>query len=389
MVSTTYTNYVSSLNDDGSPPDSESVEAVCRLLRRDLIRELRKRGLWHSPPSYLGKAGTSWQDGDALDDLFHDAYVFIFLERLESLKIQLLVCADIDGVVVLNVRHLISRLQRKSDPIGYRVFRLLRSALLAAVDAQALHVLAGDDGIRNDTVLGFEPDADPQPPPADLGEHVRAWNDDLLPELMTARSRAVTGVVERLTAWILGLRAAAVEAFRFKDLIDPMKRDVRQRWKRVWEDSLDLAPDHGEDDGPVVKVPVYRPRDGDDPRELERLVDCVSAKLERMPEEKTRQRTIKEYLFNLWKFVRATALTEDPSADGTKRPSAVQLGERLGIPRHRLPELFGELGRLVQGCRSGADGGRASARSAVVEEVGRARRSAPTASSPRERREAS
>ncbi len=385
MVNTPYTDYVSSLNDDGSPPDPESVEAVCSLLRRDLIRQLRKRGLWHSPPYYLGKSGSSWHDGDALEDLVHDAYVFIFLERLESLKIRLLVCPYIDGFVVLNIRHMLSGLQREADPIGYRVFRLLRSALLSAVDAQALHVLAGDEGIRNDTVLGFEHDADPEPPPADLNDHVRAWNDDLLPELMTARSRAVTGVVERLTAWILDLRAASVEAFRFKDLIDPMKGDVRRRWEAVWEDSFDLAPDHVEDDGPVIKVPVYRPHEGDDPRDLERIVGCVSAAIDRMPQQKTRERTTKEYLWNLWKFVRGTALTEDPSADGAKRPSDVRLGERLGIPRHRLPDLFGELGRLMKRCRSGADGG-SSERSALTSV--RENQDTP-ASSPGERRETS
>ncbi len=388
MGTTTYTDYVSSLT-DGRTPDSAAVEAVLGLLRRDLIRQLARRGLLHAPPSFLGKGGASWQNGDGLDDMVHDAYVFIFLDRLESLRLQLLVCDEIDGFVVKNLRHLLSGLQRKADPIGYRVFFLLRKAVRAAVGARALHVLAGDERISNDTVLGFAPDTDPEQPAADFDDHVRTWNDDLLPDLMTARSRAVTGVVERLTAWVLGLRDAAVEVFRFKDLINPMKDDVRRRWKAVWKETLELGVEYVEEDGQVIEVPtlVDWPRDHDDPRELERIVDCVSTKVDRMPEEKTRERKTKEYVFNLWKLVRGTALTEDPPADGRKRPSDVRLGEQLGIPRHRLPNLFAELRRLWQACRSEGEEGRSEAGSAVIEEGGR--RPTRTARSPSERKEAS
>ncbi len=95
-----------------------SVEAVLELLRRDLVRQLAKRGPLDAPPPLLGKDGASWQDGHGFDDLVYDAYVFIFLERLESLRLQLLVCEEIDGFVVMNVRHLLARQQRKAVPGG-------------------------------------------------------------------------------------------------------------------------------------------------------------------------------------------------------------------------------------------------------------------------------
>jgi hypothetical protein len=117
------------------------------------------------PPSYFGTAGTTWLDADGLDELVQASYRFIFLERLVGIRIQLLKRTDVDGLVVLNLRHLLSRLQRQADPIGARVFRMLRSAVLAAVDAWALHVLDGDPDVRNDTVLAFDPDTRPTGPP--------------------------------------------------------------------------------------------------------------------------------------------------------------------------------------------------------------------------------
>jgi len=388
MVSTMYTDYVASLKDDGSPPDTQSLQAVWTRLQKDLRIQMSKRGLLRAPPSYLGISGTSWEDPDVMGELVQETYIFIFVEGLEKLRNYVLLGRSIDPLVILKIKHLLSQLQREADPIGYKVFQLLKSAVLAAIDAEALHVLrsgpnhhidAGDPGeepeddaeepqqpknklrIHNDTVLGFHPDTSPDR--ADLGDHVRAWNDELLPDLMTARSRAVTRMVERLTALIVGLRAAGVEAFRFRDLIDPMRHDVRERWRAVWEDSLgELAPEAFVDGQPTVMVPLIAPSELEDPRELRQLLGCVTASIHRLPEKKPRERKTKDYLWKLWTFVRGTALVEDSSADGTKVASHVELNKRLGIPRHRLPGLLDLLGRLVQACRSGDAGGSADER---------------------------
>ncbi len=390
MVSTMYTDYVASLKDDGSPPDTQSFQAVWARLQKDLRIQMSRRGLWRAPPSYLGMSGTSWEDPDVMGELVQETYVFIFVEGLEKLQGYVLLGRSIDPLVILKIKHLLSQLQRKADPIGYKVFQLLKSAVLAAIDAEALHVLRSDANrridtadhreepeddteepqepknklrIHNDTVLGFHPDISPDRACVDLGDHVRAWNDELLPVLMTARSRAVTRMVKRLMALIVGLRAAGVEAFRFRDLIDPMRHDVRERWRAVWEESLgDLAPEAFVDGQPTVMVPLIAPSAIEDPRELSQLLGCVTASIHRLPEKKPREKKTKDYLWKLWIFVRGTALTEDPSAAGTKVASHVELNKRLGIPRHRLPGLLDLLGRLVQACRSGDAGDAADER---------------------------
>lgn len=161
------------------------------------------RGLWGSPPSFLGVYGwQSWSAADSTDEplseLLSECYVFIFVHRLQSLKAHLEVKPNIDGLVFLNLRNFLYDRQRQHDPLGLRVFEILQSAVRQAVRAGELYVLAGDSKIRNDSLLGFTPDTEPvETATAALGRLVGIWNDDLLPALVTARGKAVEEVVAR------------------------------------------------------------------------------------------------------------------------------------------------------------------------------------------------
>ncbi|MCP4546833.1 MAG: hypothetical protein GY835_10260 [bacterium] len=337
MVERIYTSYVSSLKADGSPPDTGSFREVCEHLRRDLIREMGKSRLWNAPPAFVGMSGSSWQDGDALDELLHDCYISIFVRRLKGLRNQVKLGRDVAGLVRRNIRQRLSELRRKVDPIGYRVFQLLQSAILRAIEAGELHVLEGDPDIRNATVLGFGPRAGPDDACLELADHVRAWNDELLPELITARGGAVAPIEERLTSLIVGLKTAGIEAFGFKDLIDPMKRDVRQRWHAVWANEVDE----------VTVVPPPDPAAGAD--RLGDLHRCVSVSIDELTERKK----TKDYLWKLWIFLRGLALDDEYPKGTRTRPPDVKISDDLDIPRGRLPDLFGILGRLVKACLAG------------------------------------
>ncbi|MCP4659891.1 MAG: hypothetical protein GY856_31190, partial [bacterium] len=298
-----------------------------------------------SPPSYLGVVGSSWDDGDVLEELLVDCYSFSLADRVKNLQSQMLEKKrpNIYGLVVRNIRNFLSDRQRRADPIGYRVFRLLQRAISEAVVAGELHILAGDGKIRNHTALGFDPQADPDPPARDFADRVKAWNDELLPELVTARSRTVTEVVGRLRRLVVGLEAAGVDAFRFKDVIDPMKRDVRDRWAGVWSGTVEVAAEPGDGEAPPETVIVAPPIDPIDA--VDDLHRCVGRSIDRL-QEKPRTR---EDLWKLWTFVRATHDRDDEA----KLPSHLKLGKRLGIYRGRLPRLFEILQRIVEACRSG------------------------------------
>ncbi len=364
-MSQVFTAYVRSLNPSDEAPDTESFEQVWAVLGRALRSELNKRGLWGSPPSYLGIYGYgSWHQaaaggmesgGGALEELLAECYLHIFIRRVSGLKAQLKVKPNIEGLVFLGIRNFLHDIQKKHDPLGFRIFDVGRRALRAALDAGEIFLLRGGPKIRNDTVLGFDADADPQQLAGDgLELTVKRWNDTLLPDLITAQGKARERLIVVLQGLLLRLPAVGVIAFAFRQLIDPLKNDARARWDALLE--TEQGPTAVESDGELLTlVRQIQPDTGLEDRDrFDKLSLCVGEALERL-EEPARTRG---YLSTLWQYLRILAAgTQDtgtPAAPATKGglPSARKLARHLGIPRDRLSELRATLGDLVQGCRA-------------------------------------
>ena len=345
-----FTDFVRSLETHGEP-EPRRLAVVRDVLRAALRGELRRRGLWAAPPGYLGAYGYAGWD-EALEELLAECYTFVFVDRLRSLQAQLRVKPNIDGLVFLNVRHFLHERQKENDPLGAQVFQVLQSAVRGAVAAGELHVLAGDSRIRNETVLGFAPDADPASAAGrDLHAPAARWNDALLPDLVTLRGRREAEVVERLRGRLPDLRDEGVEAFRFKDLIDPLKADVRARWAALLDHSAGEPAFETGDDEAARAVRLVRPDTGFEERQLyRRLVACVLAAVERL---EVNDRT-RSYLSTLWQFLRVQAMGAEEPGEG--RPSQRRIGDLLGIPRERLPDLYKTLGRLLEACRAANSG---------------------------------
>ncbi len=333
-------------------PDADLFHDAWHGLRAVLAGEMKKRGLWQSPPCYLGAYG--WESWDseapqgsgasrtqgALGELVADCYAFIFVDRLQSLKRHLEEKPDIDGLVLLNVRHFLHERQREHDPLGFRIFELLQSAVEDAVSSGDLHVLAGDRKIRNDTLLGFHPAAELPPTPPDLEQVVLRWNDKLMPGLVTARTRQQAAVVRQLRDCVLELPRHGIEAFRFKDLLDPMKRDARGRWAALLgegeEGSVAPSPEAVQAPAPALSESTVESR-----QSFEHLTRHVSTSIDRLEADpRTRSQ-----LMTLWRYL--WRQHEEEGQEAVRPPSYRQLGQRLNIPRERLPGLFALLRQLV------------------------------------------
>lgn len=341
-------------------PDADLFHDTWHGLRAALATEMKKRGLWQSPPCYLGVCG--WESWDsevpqgpganraqgALGELVADCYAFIFVDRLQSLKRQLQDKPDIDGLVRLNIRHFLHERQREHDPLGFRIFELLQSAVEDAISSGALHVLAGDKKIRNDTLLGFHPAAALQPTPADWEQIVRHWNDELMPALVTARTRQQAAVVRQLRECLLELPKRGIETFRFKDLLDPLKRDARERWAALLEEEEKegLVPSP---DATQIPAPALPGSTAGCQRSFEDLTHHVSASIDRMeadPRTRTQLTTLWQYLWQ--QHGEGAGRDEsDLGRTGKRLPSYRQLGPRLNISRERLPVLFSLLRQLM------------------------------------------
>jgi hypothetical protein len=378
-----FTDYVRSLGPGVRPADRE-LAGLWRALSDAVHAELRRRGLWDRPPSYLGVVGwQSWEgtgesarraaEGDrrgALAELTADAYTYVFVDRLRSLEAQLRVKPEIEGLVVLNVRHFVHDRQRAHDPLGFRVFEVVRAAVRGSLAAGDLHLLGGDPRIRNETELGFRPAAALPPPPGpDLGVLAVRWNDELLPSLVSSQGKRQEDVARRLRRRLPELRDEGVEAFLFRDLVKPLQHDARTRWAALLGQSAGdvvWAEGRGETGEPVR---VAAPDTGFDDREsFDRLVRQVAESLYRL---ETDDRT-RGYLASLWSYLsRWAGETAEPAArpwrvagsglepvdPKTDRFSQRKIASQLGIPRERLPELLATLEGMIAECRA-SDAGR-------------------------------
>jgi hypothetical protein len=334
-------------------PDADLFHDAWHGLRAALATEMKKRGLWQSPPCYLGVCGReSWDSEEsqgpganrehgALGELVADCYAFIFVDRLQSLKRHLEDKPDIDGLVLLNIRHFLHERQREHDPLGFRIFELLQSAVEDAISSEALYVLAGDKKIRNDTLLSFHPAAPLQSTPADWEQIVLRWNDELMPALVTARTRQQTAVVRRLRECLLELPKRGIEAFRFKDLLDPLKRDARERWAALLgeEEKGAVSPSPG---AAQIPAPALPGSTTGFQQSFDDLTHHVSTSIDRMeadPRTRSQLTTLWQYLWQQHGEGREEA--------GKRLPSYRQLGQRLNISRERLPVLFALLRQLM------------------------------------------
>jgi hypothetical protein len=384
-----FTAFVRSLQGEETP-DADLFHDAWQRLQALLASEMRRRGLWHSPPCYLGVFGADRWDakeptGDpmaragcetggqvgALGELVADCYAFIFVDRLRSLKRQLVDKPDIDGLVLLNVRHFLHERQREHDPVGYQIFESVHTVVREAIEAGSLRVLAGDARVRNDTVLGFACTAGPASPAADIERLVASWNDTLLADLMGARSLRKETVHVRLRQRLLELPGHGVRAFQFKGLVDPLKQDARRRWAAMLCEGSTTRAGARRRAGTPHTAAAQAERAVESRQSFEFLVRCVSAAIRRI-EADVRTRA---YLSELWQFLTLhhaaddepgacrTALAAEiggeagacpaaraPEIGGDGSLSYRQLGQRLHIPRERLPLLFTTLRQLAARC---------------------------------------
>jgi hypothetical protein len=349
-----FTRFLRNLEPD-EPPDREDggFEEVWAALRRLLVSELKRRSLWSLPPACLGIYGcATWADPAAVEELVADCFVFVFAERFRSLKAQMRHKPDVEGLILRNVRNFLHDTQRRHDPVGFRVFTLLRSAVRGALAAGELQVIAGSPAVRHDTVLAFHRGASPEEAarPEELRPYVLRWNDELLPDLITARGWDVRQVTARLERHLHRLAAEGIRAFHFHDLVAALRQDARARWRAVWVHSPEGIPPRLEEDGFAAVARLVEIPAEDERESLHRLFACLERSVEQVAEPPARSR---DYLRRLLVFLQSHAaeLLGEPDASGKGIPSHRQISGLLAIPRERLPDLFRTLRELAEACR--------------------------------------
>ncbi len=337
VANSDFRRYVLSISSEITPPTEDFGEVLERL-RSLLVFELRRRGLWSMPPRYLGIiGGKNWAERAVLDELLFDCYAYVFIDRLRGLRRQAAVRRSIDGLVTLSVRHFVHDAQRRHDPFGYRIFELVHAATESLVERGVLHVLSGDDQIRNATVLGFSPGGSPGMAVMIEPRVIEAWNDRLMPDLATTWHRGK--VVETLAGFIVSLKGQGVAMFRFRDLLHPLKEDARARLQAL----LGVGTETAVDDG-VPERRDFEEREGF--RDLMRCLERAIESQEKSHEERVKLRRLLEILVQRSAALEAGALPP--------LPSERRLADLLELPRPHIRRLRSTLESLARDCARAA-----------------------------------
>jgi hypothetical protein len=371
-VPSIFTEYVRSLEPGRRAWDEKSFADLWAALRAALVGEMKRRGLWNTPPPYLGVyGGRTWAEArDGLEDLLADCYTFIFVDRLRSLKEQLRIKANIDGLVTLNLRHFLHDTQKKYDPLGYRVFVVLHAAVVELIGQGILQVVSGPARVRNDTILGFSPhDGGEAVAPPSL-EHVMEWAGDLF--LDDVRGEALRAVVRRAGEHLLALREAGLGRFRFGDVVKAAKHEVRARWR----DSLaeGAGTEIVVDEAPSRWLHVLTAQAAIDEREsFDELLASVAARIAArdLPDPTKDQLRRLLALLASWADLgelRAPLAASRESAAAIERtrsdddvPSQRRMATLLGVSRSRVAELYLTLREVVGECEAARRNGRVAA----------------------------
>lgn len=342
-----FTRYIQGLV-DGVEPTRDAFDEVWEALEAGIRHELRRRNLWTSPPSYLGVFGyESWQRAEALDELLVDAFADIFVRRLKRLQAALERHSDVEGLVFRCLRNFIHDRQKDNDPLGYRLFEVLHDAVKASLLAGELYRVGAGTRIRNDTVLSTVEGAS-LPGAENLRPIVARWNDDLLPDLVTAGGGGRPRVVERLRRRLLSLAADGVQAFRFGNLLASLKDDVRSRWAQLFNhEEGESVPDNDGDRVQLIRI-FHPEKRAEDMHDFKRLVNCVSSWIEKADIPGRGRHDLE----TLWGFLRRYAVDEGPES----LPSNRKMAELLRIPRRLFPSLYENIGRAVVTCQSALAG---------------------------------
>ena len=289
--------------------------AASEAIAEMLTRELRRRGLWGSPPAWLGVVAGRWDEPGALDDLRMDAWLECVVELRHTLAGYLQVHPSITPVIRRKIGFFVTRRQKQHDPVGYAVFKNLEGAILDEVEEGGL-ALAGGERVRNDSVLCPPPrlqEAEQLVPLDGVVDRHRA----ALAEAGAALGRRSKPGKEAAQRLLRALSRAGHGCFRMGALVGILKPVARA-----------YAPVLPADDPaePLVTRPGW-----EDWEAFEALNVLVRARV-------TGQRRLVE----LWDTLREAALAEGPA------PSQAELAIRFGVGKSTMNDDFARLAAIVR-----------------------------------------
>ncbi|MCP4701352.1 MAG: hypothetical protein GY862_31530 [Gammaproteobacteria bacterium] len=329
--------------------------ALLESLKQALKAKMSSKGLLAVPPAWLGYSYRSWKETDAFDDLSTDCYLFAVIERYMSLRSQLKVKQNIDGLLFLNIDHFLVALQKRNDPVGYAVWKNIKDAIESAAGAG---ILTGGSAkkISNQTLLVFSTRKTTESLDKELilaalrknpaWLNIRLFLGISLDSIHTRTPPDMKWLGERLQK--AGLNAEAIQNklgeairglseaggnFRFKDLVDAAKQEVRGVWDAAGRDPDENAAAIVEEGNIVKIIKIIAP--DTEHEEWQSWRDRI-----KKISEKIHKRRNAEPLEKVFREIVSLVEADEPVVQAG-------LAKSLGIPKNTINRYIGTLHQIL------------------------------------------
>jgi hypothetical protein len=317
--------------------DCDPAACILPRLERLLRDRMRRRNLLGAPPSYLGYDVPSWNAEGAFEDVVVDCYIFAIATRIEGLRNQVRVHANIDGLVVRNVDNFLLERQSRRDPIGYAVFGNLAAALADLVASGEVTLDGLESGqLRSASVVHLDPERSAAPSdPARLQAAVAdapGWGEALA---------GLTSITDEGREWIVEflrhLRTSGIRCVRVADFVSAVASRARADWaSRHAVPAGQLGHEGGDDLRALVRL-VW-PDESVEARDLlDMLKRVVPGRI--ATERQQRVRNGLTAVFEEW-----VQMIEEI---GLSRPNQAELAERLGMSDATVSDYLRRLREII------------------------------------------
>jgi hypothetical protein len=328
---------------DGWRPE-EARKALHKAIANALHHELKERGLWYESPQLLGyPEESSWKENSqTFDQLCLDCYIFAIVDRFKALSEAAKRHPNIEGIIFNNIKHFLTERQQKRDPIGYAVAENVRSAIELAIENNIL-IAEGlkQNKVCNRTLLSFTSEASPKI--ANQLALKAILSSPLWLEIRFQFIQQCKKAQEKLYQELIALlpQKYSIDHFRFKELAEVMKDDVRQSWHNAHSESDAMVPDETEDDNEELFPELIQWIEPDTTDEDFESWRQRTSEIGQAINEMGAQDRLREGIKKVFDELVVSIENED------EVPSQVELSRRLNIPKPTVHKYLKHIATLI------------------------------------------
>ena len=336
---------------------SDEYQRVLNSLGYLLEAELHRRNIFYRPASYLGyDQQREWEDPEMVAEAAHDCYCYAILSRLTNLISRATDGENIDGHVLLNIRHFVTERQKGNDRTGFRVFQNLKAVLETAVADNDLIPNGDPDDLNAKTVFSI-PENTAELSSPDTLEGCLQDDPDLREPKNVAALTTQGQKAQQILANCLGrLLGAGIESFQLRDLKEAVIRIIKAAGvdRQIDNASSTLRSDDDRDladlFSAIQKTSGQEPRTNladtryDEAEDFERKVRIAHDAIDQLSNRSTTKERLHRVLDSVAASRTATVTEDSESLANIKNRK--ELLEELGVSKSTISEDLQTLSKL-------------------------------------------